>query len=216
MVNVTDDSGEGCQIILVEATPDAVSKARSSIAEHGGMSAADLFKVKETWKAPTSLIKDHKNWQRSKKAKLRLDATILITLAIASHPPSALQVTDPNRVPTTKIFGGGGGDASCGPKRGREDEDQTLKTCKKRSRSDGNDEEDKDPMDTTDTRYAEDAGDDASFVSPDYPIEKGSIEEYAFATEKAGVRLVLVTPKEMDVLLARAAKYGWAVALKVE
>ncbi|ODN73039.1 hypothetical protein L202_08434 [Cryptococcus amylolentus CBS 6039] len=92
LVNVTGEEG-GPQRILVEAPPDVVSASRELESYADGMSPDDILKLAEDdhWAAPNSLIKDHDNWRYDEAAKYRLDATILMTLAIATRDPKTLE-----------------------------------------------------------------------------------------------------------------------------
>ncbi|WVQ77736.1 hypothetical protein IAR50_007426 [Cryptococcus sp. DSM 104548] len=54
---------------------------------------------------------------------------------------------------------------------------------------------------------------DETFLDSDSPAEEWSHADYACALDETGVKLVLVTLQEMDVLLARAANHGWDAAL---
>ncbi|ODN74215.1 hypothetical protein L202_07661 [Cryptococcus amylolentus CBS 6039] len=71
------------------------------------------------------------------------------------------------------------------------------------------------PEDAKHPEHPEHAEQDSLEEDFDYedPIEPGSLQDFSSALQKAAVRIRLITTEEMDVLLARAAKWGWAEAI---
>ncbi|ODN99292.1 hypothetical protein I350_07457 [Cryptococcus amylolentus CBS 6273] len=79
--------------ILVEADPALVAKLRYhryhclSAEQFGALAAEDtLFGIQ--WKVPNSLIANYKDRSLNQEAKKRLDATIYLNLALATHHPT--------------------------------------------------------------------------------------------------------------------------------
>ncbi|TYJ52166.1 hypothetical protein B9479_007238 [Cryptococcus floricola] len=70
------------------------------------------------------------------------------------------------------------------------------------------------PKHAKDAKHPEHAVQD-SLEDEDFedPIEPGSLQDFSSALQTAAVRIRLITREEMDVLLARAAKWGWAEAI---
>ncbi|ODN98233.1 hypothetical protein I350_07879 [Cryptococcus amylolentus CBS 6273] len=90
--------GDGGRRILVEADPALVTELRRrglhcvSPEQFGVLAAGDpLFGMQ--WKAPNSLIADFEDWTLDREAKERLDATVYLNLALATHHPET--VSDP-------------------------------------------------------------------------------------------------------------------------
>ncbi|ODN73040.1 hypothetical protein L202_08435 [Cryptococcus amylolentus CBS 6039] len=238
MVNVTGKCGP--QRILVEASPKSISMASKRLPNCAaeGLSLDDLATLvhDDDWEAPNALIRDHDNWHYNEEAKYRLDATVLMTLAIATRATLGDVV------------------ASGGWKRGREvdhDEYQESPLPSKRPRyakqgvdDDGfvgsvNDvaylptQPESGNILRPPSRPASSPSVASSALSPnktdgtasvideallelEFPSEDWSHGDYADALGKTGTKVVLVDPQQMDVLLARAAGQGWAEALKTQ
>ncbi|ODN73108.1 hypothetical protein L198_08299 [Cryptococcus wingfieldii CBS 7118] len=102
--------GGGGRRILVEADPDVVNKLRYHKVpclspEQFGELAAGVSSLGIQWKAPNSLIANYENWALDVEAKERLDATVYLNLALATHHPEAVQDSRISNHPLTNVIG---------------------------------------------------------------------------------------------------------------
>ncbi|ODO06177.1 hypothetical protein L198_01409 [Cryptococcus wingfieldii CBS 7118] len=95
-------SKEFGRTILVKASHNEVVKAQALLSyAESGMGAVDFAKA---WEPPNSLITDRQEWLIDQAARCRLDATILMALAMAAHPPDSLQdLTNANMYTSSNV-----------------------------------------------------------------------------------------------------------------
>ncbi|ODN85850.1 hypothetical protein L198_07413 [Cryptococcus wingfieldii CBS 7118] len=280
--------GGGGRRILVEADPAVVAKLRyhrlDCLSPHqfGTLAAGEpLFGIQ--WKAPNSLIANYEDWSLDQEAKDRLDATVYLNLALATHHPEAVQdppisndslthVIDANAsekeayqlLGVSKKMGahrdqveeeedeeenddhegneendkqagdrrdedngnpdgetGGPGGGAPGPGNGDpgpgsgDPAPSGGRSSRPRSRSDHNQDSSSKRQKKADVSGLPPTPNALSCTTAEQvlPLEHWTHAEYIDYFSGLGLTFVLATPMEVDVLLARAAKFGWIGAL---
>ncbi|ODN74890.1 hypothetical protein L202_07192 [Cryptococcus amylolentus CBS 6039] len=241
--------GDGGRRILVEAHPDVVAKLRHHrlpclSPEQFGELAAGVSFLGIQWKAPNSLIAKYEDWSLDPKAKERLDATVYLNLALATHHPET--VPDPpidNRSLEHVID--------------TDTSEAVVSSSKRQKRADVSGPTEYLPLSPAMIATPSPSPSSFSTISSCFEIERPvSVEEWCLSVKqkasadgtfidtaippnpvfsttaeqvlprenwthgdyldhfsRLGVTFVLATPTEVDVLLARAAKFGWGGAL---
>ncbi|ODN87388.1 hypothetical protein L198_07012 [Cryptococcus wingfieldii CBS 7118] len=239
MVNVTGKCGP--QRILVEASPKsmAMSSKRLPNCAADGLNLDDLITLvhDDDWEAPNSLIRDHDDWHYDEEAKYRLDATILMTLATTTHATTLGDVAvsggskrgrevdhdeyQESSLPSKRsryARQGVDDDSFVGPVDDSAylpTQSQSENILRPPSRPASSPAVASSALSPNRTVATNSVIDEAS-LELEFPSEDWTHGDYAGALEKTGTKVLLVGPQEMDVLLARAARQGWAEALKVE
>ncbi|ODN87384.1 hypothetical protein L198_07008 [Cryptococcus wingfieldii CBS 7118] len=239
MVNVTGKCGP--QTILVEASPKSMSMSSKRLPNRAadGLNLDDLITLvhDDDWEAPNSLIRDHDDWHYDEEAKYRLDATILMTLATTTHATTLGDVAvsggskrgrevdhdeyQESSLPFKRsrdVRQGVDDDSFVGPVDDsaylptQSQSESILRPPSRPASSPSVPSSASSPNRTDDT----DSVTDEALLELEFPSEDWTHGDYAGALEKTGTKVLLVDPQEMDVLLARAARQGWAEALKME
>ncbi|TYJ51621.1 hypothetical protein B9479_007808, partial [Cryptococcus floricola] len=211
--------GGGGRRILVEAHPDVVAKLRYhrvpclSPDQFGVLAAGDpLLGIQ--WKAPNSLIANYEDWSLDLEAKKRLDATVYLNLALATHHPETVPDL-PIRDHSLQSPAPSGG-RSFQP-RTRSDHDQESSSKRQKRAAVSGEFSASSRWCSTDLTFIDTAipPNPLSFTTAEQvlPLEYWTHAEYIDSFSRLGLTFVLATPMEVDVLLARAAKFGWAGAL---
>ncbi|TYJ53130.1 hypothetical protein B9479_006253 [Cryptococcus floricola] len=211
--------GGGGRRILVEADPALVAELRNHSsdclsAEQFGALAAGDHSIGIPWRVPNSLIADYEDWSLNQEAKERLDATIYLNLALATHHPES--VPDPPIRDHSLRSPAPSGGRSFRP-RTRSDHDQEPSSKRQKRAAVSGEFSASSQWCSTDLTFIDTAipPKPLSFTTAEQvlPLEYWTHAEYIDSFSGLGLTFVLATPMEVDVLLARAAKFGWAGAL---
>ncbi|ODN74785.1 hypothetical protein L202_07104 [Cryptococcus amylolentus CBS 6039] len=246
-VTLKGDSGRS---ILVEADPNVVAELRRrdlhcvSPEQFGVLAGGDpLFGMQ--WKAPNSLIAKYEDWSLDLKAKDRLDATVYMNLALATHHPETAPDPPINKRSLKNVIDADTSDEVASPSKRQKRADgsgpteyflpsppksmiatpppspssfSTISSCF----------EIEHPVNVEEwcLSVKQEASTDQSFVDTAihhkpvtyttaekvFPREYWAHRDYINHFSRLSVTFVLATPTEVDVLLARAAKFGWGGA----